>query len=100
MPGQGARVFIEEKKPFIIDIRTPPEFKKGRIRGSVNIPLNNLSSSSHLIPKDRIIFIYCRTVNRSRAGLKILTGAGFTSVYALDGGFKALEESGSSLIER
>ena len=69
---------------FLVDVRTPGEFAQGNVKGSVNIPLDTITSQlAKLANKDNII-VFCRSGNRSSQAKSILARNGITNV--LDGG--------------
>jgi rhodanese-related sulfurtransferase len=65
----------------IIDVRTPGEYKGGHIRGSVNIPLQNLQSNLSKIKKDKPVITCCASGMRSASAKGILKSNGYTEVY-------------------
>ncbi len=72
----------------LVDVRTEKEVQKeGKIRGALLLPLQSLKKDLHkLMPyKDKKIFVYCRSGNRSIAASRILSHAGF-KVYNIKGG--------------
>lgn len=73
----------------LIDVREPHEFKSGYIPGAVNIPLSQLKNRLGEIPKDRSIFLYCRSGMRSKQAAKILSKNGFSNLAHLQGGIMA-----------
>lgn len=67
---------------IIIDVRTKSEFASGNIKGSVNIPLDQLSSGmSKLKDKNQAIITCCASGMRSASGKSILKNAGYTNVH-------------------
>jgi len=67
---------------IIIDVRTKSEFAGGNIKGSVNIPLDQLSSGmSKLKDKNQAIITCCASGMRSVSGKSILKNAGYTNVH-------------------
>ena len=69
------------KEPFIVDVRTPPEFAAGHYPGAVNIPLNEIFERiGEFGHKDRKIIVYCRSGSRSAFAKRILEQAKFTNV--------------------
>jgi len=73
----------------ILDVRTEEETAGGRfIKGSLNIPLDDLRDRLDEIPKDKPVYIYCAVGLRGYLALKILTQRGFSNVKNLSGGFK------------
>ena len=64
----------------IVDVRTKAEFNGGHIRGSVNIPLNNLSNHYASLKKNKPIITCCASGVRSAQAKSILKENGFTEV--------------------
>jgi rhodanese-related sulfurtransferase len=75
--------------PYLLDVRAPGEWQQRRIEGSVNIPLNKLSSRLNEIPRNRPIVVHCAGGYRSSAAGSLLQAAGFTRVAELSGGLAA-----------
>ena len=67
----------------IIDVRTPQEFLLGHIKGSKNIEWQEISSIENIIEKDKKIFLYCRSGNRSQKATNILLDIGYGDVTNL-----------------
>lgn len=65
----------------IIDVRTKGEYQSGHIKGSVNIPLNTLSSNLSKIKKDKPVITCCASGMRSASARSILKSKGYTEVY-------------------
>ena len=66
---------------LLLDVRTEPERKKGHIKGSVHIPLNQLRSrQEELIKfKNKEIVCYCRSGSRSLNAAVFLQKHGFNA---------------------
>jgi|TARA_B100001094_G_scaffold179525_1_gene173822 phage shock protein E len=67
----------------IIDVRTPEEFMSGHIEGSKNIEWQEISSIENIIDKNKKIFLYCRSGNRSQKATNILLSIGYKDVTNL-----------------
>ncbi|MEH6849844.1 CoA-disulfide reductase [Bacillus pseudomycoides] len=78
---------IVEKGGYLIDVREPNELKQGIIKGSVNIPLDELRDRLHEIPTDQEIYITCQLGMRGYVAARILMENGY-EVKNVDGGFK------------
>ena len=66
----------------IIDVRTKGEYGYGHIRGSVNIPVDQLHKNlNKLKDKKRPIITCCESGMRSASAKGILTSNGFANVY-------------------
>lgn len=68
---------------FIIDVRSPDEYRSGHIPGAVNITGIELGSVLSSIPRDRKIIVYCSTSQAAITNAQFLANRGFTNVYAL-----------------
>ena len=74
----------------IVDVRTAAEFKSGHIRGSINLPLQTLSSQLNKIKKDKPVITCCASGMRSASAKSILRNAGFEQVHN-GGGWSSLQ---------
>ena len=79
---------LANSNAFLLDVRDADEFKRSRIDGAVNIPLNELRSRIDELPKNREIMTYCLVGQRSYYANRIL----------VQNGFKAKNISGGYLI--
>ncbi len=68
------------KGAFLVDVRTPAEFKSGHAKGSVNIPLDSVQKNLPKFKGKENIVVFCRSGNRSGMAKSILTQNGFTNV--------------------
>ena len=65
----------------IIDVRTPAEYAGGHVKGSINIPLNELPRKLNAIKKDKPVITCCASGMRSASAATILKNNGYTEVY-------------------
>lgn len=72
---------------YLIDVRTQEEYVEKHIKGSINIPLDDMESRIKTIVKDKNgeIIVYCASGKRSRNAAELLIKAGYTRVYDLGG---------------
>lgn len=81
--AETARKLIEQGSP-VIDVRTKAEFQGGHLEGSINIPLDQVSSQLNKFKKmKQPIVMVCRSGNRSGSAARILEEAG---IKAINGG--------------
>ncbi len=73
---------------MLIDVRTKEEFDNGNIKGSVNLPVDELRDRLGELPTDRNIFIYCEAGLRGYLAQRILKQSGYYHVLNLSGGYK------------
>ena len=70
-----------EDGAVIVDVRTPQEFKSGHIKGSINIPLQQLNSKvDFLKKKEKTIITCCLSGGRSASAKSILTKHGIPCI--------------------
>jgi NADPH-dependent 2,4-dienoyl-CoA reductase/sulfur reductase-like enzyme/peroxiredoxin family protein/TusA-related sulfurtransferase/rhodanese-related sulfurtransferase len=79
---------LDLSSTMLIDVRTPQEYALGNIKGSVNIPLDELRDNLQNIPKDKPLVIYCAVGLRGYLALRILKDHGYNDVRNLSGGYK------------
>lgn len=62
---------------IIVDVRTPGEYRSGHIKGSLNIPLDEIrKKTNELKAKKKVVITCCRSGNRSGMAKSILQSAG------------------------
>jgi len=91
-----ARTFFYSKKALFIDARNPLEYRRGHIRGAINIPLNDFDKKKNLLaktPKDKLLVTYCDGVecNSSMSLAEKLIGSGYKNVKIFFGGWQDWE---------
>lgn len=62
---------------LLLDVRTPAEVATGAPNGALNIPVQELATRLHELPRDRTIVAYCRSGVRSASAVEQLVAAGF-----------------------
>jgi len=72
---------IHNKKAYIVDVRTPGEFKNGHVKGSVNIPLQSFASADKKLKGKEPIILCCASGARSGQATSMLKSKGFAEVY-------------------
>lgn len=83
--------FIEGKNPYFIDVRDIFAFRKNHLEGASHIPVELLQKQLPSIPMERLIVVYDETGKKGHLALRILTGAGFTNVVNISGGYVSLQ---------
>lgn len=81
---------LVETGSTIIDVREVNEYKRGHIKGAINIPLSELRSRMNEIPRDRPVYLHCRTGQRSYNAALALQNKGYHNVYNIAGSFLGL----------
>lgn len=85
----------ESSTAVLLDVRTPEEFATGNIAGAINIDFKASDFEQKIaeLDKSKTYFVYCLSGIRSGKAADRMSELGFTSLYTLDGGYRALEES-------
>ncbi|NCU18574.1 FAD-dependent oxidoreductase [Pallidibacillus pasinlerensis] len=78
---------LVEKGAFIIDARGVKEFERGHLKNAVNIPLSEFRDRLDEIPKDKPVYIHCRSGQRSYNMVMALQNLGYNNVYNIAGSF-------------
>jgi hydroxyacylglutathione hydrolase len=79
--------------PQVVDVRTAKEYAAGHIKGSTNLPLNDLEDQLTGLPRDRDLVIHCAGGYRSSLAASLLQKHGFSKVADLIGGYGAWQAS-------
>lgn len=96
-----ATLLTAKEKVYILDVRTPQEFRgDGHIAGATLIPLNELASQLKKIPTDRMVVTVCRSGARSASAHTQLQNAGFLNVKNLSGGMMAWQSAGLPVVRK
>lgn len=78
-PTEDLQELINEGA-FLVDVRTPGEFSQGHVKGSVNIPVDIISSKISQFKNKKNIIVFCRSGNRSSMAKNILQQHGIANV--------------------
>ena len=76
-----------KNKEFLLDVREEYEYQDGHIKGAINLPLREILEKKDTLPKDKDIYVYCRSGHRSADAVNFLKSLGFEKVHNVDGGF-------------
>jgi len=80
------RSLVEQGATFI-DVREKNEFERGHLVNAINIPLSELRQRLEEIPRDKPVYVHCRSGQRSYNAVKILQHSGYANVYNVSGSF-------------
>lgn len=84
--------FIKKNKDLVLlDVRTPMEYSKGKIAGSINLPVDKVKEEvEKLIPeKDKEIYVYCLSGSRSVFAVDTMIKLGYKKVFDVKNGLLA-----------
>ena len=96
----AAQKQIENAKPFLLDVRETPEMAKGKIAGSVNIPIRDLPKMIAKLPESKTapILTYCQVGYRGGMSVTLLRMWGYTNVRTIKGGLDAWDKAGLPVV--
>ena len=91
---------VTEAGIITLDVRTPGEFNEGHIEGAqlIDFQSGNFENEIATLDKSKTYAVYCRSGNRSGQAVKVMSDAGFTSVYNLNGGVIDWANAGLPLV--
>jgi len=95
-PAQVKVMISQSPRPFLLDVRTPAEYKQGHVHGAELIPLNELSAKMSRIPKDRDVICICESGSRSSVAARQLSSQGY-KVSNMRGGMSRWIRAGLSV---
>lgn len=72
---------ISKNNYIIVDVRTKEEYEVSHVKGSINIPYDQIDENTNL-DKSKTIIVYCRSGNRSSKAYDTLKSLGY-DVYDL-----------------
>ncbi|MCQ2529044.1 MAG: rhodanese-like domain-containing protein [Saccharofermentans sp.] len=84
---EARTIFEQDGDYIIVDVRRADEFAEGHIPGAINIANESISTEmpSELPDKNQVIYIYCRSGNRSKQASEKLAAMGYTNIIELGG---------------
>lgn len=91
-----SKAIKREADVLIIDVRTPAEYARGHIEGSVNLPVDRIISQAPKTIKDknREIYMYCLSGSRSALASAELLQMGYKNVKNMTSGLLAWRSEG------
>ena len=75
-----------------LDVRHPPEYRYDRLRGAMNVPLNDIRNAIGVLDRSKKYIAYCQSGRRSAVAAFILAQAGY-DVQVLYGGLWSVPKS-------
>jgi rhodanese-related sulfurtransferase len=91
---------VTEAAVITLDVRTPGEFSEGHIEGALLIDFQsgNFENEIASLDKTKTYAVYCRSGNRSGQAVKVMSDAGFSNLYNLNGGVIDWANAGLPLV--
>ena len=86
VPVSAVRGLVESGA-YIVDVREKGEYAASHLKNAVNIPLSELRARMNEIPKDRPVYLHCRSSQRSYNAIMALQQNGFGNVVNIAGSY-------------
>ncbi|KAF5061590.1 Thiosulfate sulfurtransferase GlpE [anaerobic digester metagenome] len=85
----------------ILDVRTPTEFERERLRDAVNLDVSAgvFRDRAARLDRDRTYLIYCQIGTRSANAASIMADLGFSKVFNMKGGIVKWKEAGNPTVK-
>lgn len=93
---EAAQLIEQNADIKILDVRTASEFKRGHVKGAINLNYYSLGFKAALneLNKKTTWVVHCKSGVRSGRTVPIMKEAGFESIIHMDGGFDSWKEAG------
>ena len=80
-------IYAKDADVLIIDVRTEAEWNSGYLENAIHIPLDTIEKNITLTEpdKNKEIYLYCRSGNRSGKATSILQNLGYKNVTNIGG---------------
>lgn len=93
-PAQYAAALKNTPQHYLIDVRTPGEYRKAHMAQAVNYNFLAFHYGRDVdsLKRGDTAFVYCQTCHRSPFAARIMKHKGFICVYDLKGGFANWEK--------
>ncbi|MFQ5627416.1 MAG: rhodanese-like domain-containing protein [bacterium] len=83
---------------FVLDVRGAAEYNAGHLAGATNVAYTRLMPRLHELPKDRTIYVHCRTDKRSAIAASFLQYNDFNVIH-LEDGFEGWQQKGGVTVK-
>ena len=89
-----ADILAQNPDTPVFDVRKQSEYRSEHVEGAENAPLDYVNDAMSDIPKGKTTYIHCAGGYRSMIFASILRARGYDNLIDVDGGFKAMKDSG------
>lgn len=86
VPGRDLRKLVEEGA-YIIDVRERDSYEASHVEGAINIPMSEIRERYNEIPRDKTVYVHCRTSWYSYYVIRALKGFGFDNIVNIQNSF-------------
>ena len=84
---EAKEIFKTAGDYIILDVRSADEYAEGHIPGAINVANEDIGATNpaELPDMDQIIYVYCRSGNRSKQASAKLAALGYTNIIEFGG---------------
>lgn len=84
---QAKQLLMEDRRATLVDTRSPAEYRRGTLPGSISIPEAEIDRKAPALLPDRTapVLVFCRTGACSWRSAQRLAELGYTRVYNVGG---------------
>lgn len=86
--------YEEDSNINIVDVRKHSEYISEHIENVVNVPLDYINSNMQMVDRNKTTYVHCAGGYRSMVFASILKARGFNNLVNVQGGFKAIKQTG------
>jgi rhodanese-related sulfurtransferase len=98
-PRDAFTMLGQRRDLYLLDVRTPAEYREFRLAGARLIPIDQLPGRLSELPRDKPILVYCAVGSRSAQVVNYLARQGYPEIYNLSGGIYAWAQSGYPVLK-
>ena len=95
--AENLKKWVETEKVPVFDVRKDGEYLSEHVLGASHTSLECINDYLHTFPSENPFYVHCAGGYRSMIGLSILKSRGIHNGINVDGGMKAIKETGMTL---
>lgn len=94
------RVIDEKERCIFLDVRTPGEYERGKIAGSINLPVDKVDCDILKVVPDKStkVYVYCLSGSRSVHTVDSMVKLGYKNVFDMAHGLLAWRVKGYPVV--
>lgn len=100
-PAEFQKAMTADKDFILLDVRTPEEVAEGKLEGAMVINFHDADFKQQLekLDKNKTVYVYCRSGNRSGQATAIMNEMHFKKVVDMEGGITAWKDGGMKIVK-
>lgn len=81
----------------VVDVREADEYVSGHVPGALFAPMSNITPQLAALPRNEVVYVICRSGQRSQAMADLMSAQGIRAV-SVDGGTLAWIKAGQPVV--